>query len=284
MLLALCPLMRALRAPRTALVLSAVASLGAVACDEEFDSKTQLSGYRVLGIQADPPELDPEGTLSLTAHDYTDGSEPITYRYRLCPYSFGSASDYECEVEEIELADGRQGVIEADLGGQEVDLRARLRAVSGDTDADGTPRSLERGLDVWVKLLSGPDCEGCDEIRTVKRIVIRELGQQPPNENPLVGQLEVEGELRAGETITLRVEPPEPERYEDSMTGEELTEDFLYTWYTTLGEVDPPLTFGDDSQTELELPEDAAELEVAVAIRDGRGGLALARRTLTVEP
>ena len=67
--------------------------------------------------------------------------------------------------------------------------------------------------------------------------------------------------------------------------GEQTIETYLYTWYSALGEADPALTFDTRTDTELEIPSDAEPgtvFEVIVALRDGRGGLDVARRELTV--
>lgn len=89
--------------------------------------------------------------------------------------------------------------------------------------------------------------------------------------------------MKADSTVELRVETNKPESYLDPLTGDKRTEEFLYTWYTSAGETDPGLTFGEEAKTRLELPDEPQEVEVTVAVRDGRGGLSVDRITFRIE-
>ena len=257
-------------------------SLGTASCGVEFEPRTTLSGYRMVGIEANPPETTPEGIVELRAHDFYDGGEPLRYSWSVCPRGLGAAHDYACAVPQLEASLGSDPAATLDLGPNGLDLR-RLLAEAGPSFAgDGSLQTLERGVDVWVRLTSGPDCSECKAITTVKRIVVRE-GELSPNQNPTIEQFEVIGPSVAEASVKLRVTVSTPEVFFDVNTGKEETEDYLYTWYTTGGETNPGSTSGDEQETELALPAEPGSIQVMVAVRDGRGGFALEERQIVVE-
>ncbi len=242
--------------------------LAATGCDDDFTPKTQLDSYRVIGVEASPPEATPDDAVTLTAHDFSPDDDAVSYQWSVCLYGLGAAADFECADPSLEFDLGTDPTTELDLAA--LGLRDRLASID---DGSSTDDILERGFDVWVRLESGPDCSGCS-ISTAKRVRVRE-SDQAPNENPVIRDLSVVGDAEGATTVTLRVDVAAPERYEDPDTREETTEEFLYTWYTTAGETDPALTFGDTRSTELRLTRDDPTTTVVVAVRDGRGGLAV---------
>jgi hypothetical protein len=128
-------------------------------------------------------------------------------------------------------------------------------------------------------LESGPDCRGCT-INTVKRLHLRETSEAA-NQNPVIEDFRVSGERSGKTTVTLQVDVSDPERYDDPTTGARVTEEYLYTWYSSAGETDPALTFGEVNSTKLKLSETDPSATVMVAVRDGRGGLAVS--SLSIE-
>ncbi len=261
-----------------------VVTLGAllnVACDSEFASQMQLAGYRVIGVEASPPEVSPDDALQLRAHDFYDGGDPLRYDWSLCLHSLGANSGYECSDEALELNLGRESEQLVDLSAAGIDLRERLSDTEL-TNPDGTVRNLESGFDIWFTLDSGPECAGCESIRTVKRVFVREEGAGA-NQNPVIERLSVEGEATPGGNVTLRVETDRPELYVDAVRDEERREEYLYSWYTSAGKTDPSRSFGQARQTELRLPDRSTTVEVVVAVRDERGGLAVERLLFDLE-
>lgn len=265
-----------------AATLLALASILSVACEGDFESRTKLSGYRVVGIEASPPEVAPNSTVNLLVHDFYDGSEPLSYAWSLCPYSVGSAVNYECIDSELEVPIGSEPEITLDFGPNGLDLEEKLTLFQGVVNPDGTERSLEAGFDIWLRLDSGPDCDGCKRIETVKRLRIRDNPREAANQNPVILGLDISGDAVAGESVSVRVDVEAPESFRDPDTGEIREEEYIYTWYTTAGETDPGLTFGAERETELELPDESGEIEVMVAVRDGRGGMAVESTSLVV--
>jgi len=255
-------------------------ALGAIACDEEFDSRTILDGYRVIGVEASPPEATPDDSVLLTARDFNDGSEAIAYDWSLCIGAAVPEGEYACEPAEAEVALGSEPSVLLDMSPEGLGVRGLLGAMGTTVDADGSPRDLNQGFDVFVHLRSGPTCSKCEPIHTVKRLRLRD-GNPTPNANPVIESFDVVGNVRRGEDVTLRVNVEAPERFTDPESGAEVREEYLYTWYTNSGETDPALTFDDERETILHL-EDELDVTVMVAVRDGRGGLAVA--SLQLEP
>ncbi len=255
-------------------------------CSDEFTSQMLLSGYRVIGIEASAPEVGPDDALELQVHDYYEGERELNYRWSLCLYGLGVNEAYECYDDEavVELGGATdQASLSLDFSPDGLGLRQRLDELPFSANADGTPRTLERGFDIWVHLRSGPTCADCEVIDTVKRIYIRESDAQPPNRNPEIAALEVDGAIERGNTLVLRVETDAPESYVDPVSERALREQYLYSWYTTRAEAEPTRSFDTENTTELRLPDAPGEVQVVVAVRDGRGGLAVTERRLVVE-
>ncbi len=251
--------------------------LSLVACNDEFASRTQLDSYRVVGVVASPPEVTPDDAVTLTAHDFNPNGDALAYEWTACLYGLGAAQDFECADPALQFELGNTQTVNFDLA--QLGIRELLASVGDVPEVDGRPRSLERGFDIWVRLDSGPDCRGC-EISTVKRVRVRESNESP-NENPLIEDFRIVGDTVGATTVSLQVDVSQPERYENLDSGETTREEYLYTWYSTVGETDPPLTFGDARSTELKLGQDDPSVTVMVAVRDGRGGLAV--ETLVIE-
>lgn len=259
------------------LVAAASLLLPLTGCDDEFASRTVLEGYRVVGVEASPPEATPSDAVLLTAHDFYDGSEPLSYQWSVCAVRDDDASGTDCADADYEFELGTESSVMLDMSREGLDFQSLLQ----DIEVQGEPVDLQRGVDVWVLLDSGPQCAGCERIRTQKRVRLRE-GEGAANQNPVIRSFDVIGDVEAGATVTLRVSADAPETYVDTDTGERVEEEFLYTWYTSGGETDPALTFGDTRETKLTMPKERGEVTLMVAVRDGRGGLAV--ETLVVTP
>ena len=256
-----------------ATLLSALCLLCGQGCGDDFDPKSLVAGYRVLGVQAEPPETDPDGAVALTVFDTPPQGEAVRYRWSVCLWSFGPATDYACVDPALERSlDGDAATATLDLGPDGLDLRAAYERFGPVPDPNGVPLTLADGVDVWVILRSGPADGSGRQIRTAKRVHVRDGGT--PNQNPAMLELTHAGALEAGGVVTLRALLDE-----DSLEPED---DLLLTWYTSAGEVAPSISFGDDRETELTLPDAPGPIDVFVAARDSRGGLDVARATLEV--
>lgn len=94
-------------------------------CGEEFDPAWRVQGYRLLGIQAEPPTLQSGGRATLRAVDYVpDGVEP-TYRWEWCPFETSAENRYRCPEFDFEELSGSDGAA----------LRVAVQALDAGTDA-----------------------------------------------------------------------------------------------------------------------------------------------------
>ena len=76
--------------------------------DQDFDPKSLLSGYRMIAIKAEPPQLSAVTPVQIKVMDYhpndLESTRPnLSYRWKLCPFTLGSPVRYECFVNELTL-------------------------------------------------------------------------------------------------------------------------------------------------------------------------------------
>ncbi|MEZ4464399.1 MAG: hypothetical protein R3F60_07285 [bacterium] len=248
-------------------------------CGEEFPSRTTIEDYRVLGIAADHPELPADGAATVQVFDVEPDDRPVAYTWSLCFLSYGAVDGYRCADPALEVAlDATGPALHLDFGPDGYDFRALYAAYGPFYAPDGHPLTLEEGVEVYVKLTSGP--AGGKRVETVKRLRLRDA-DEAPNTNPAIEALDVEaleGEATGPRTVRLRarIDPAAEQTFVDPLTGAERTEELLLTWYTTRGSLDPGLTYGATRQTTLTAPAEPGPTRVFVAVRDGRGGLSVA--------
>lgn len=250
-------------------------------CGSDFDSQMTLSGYRVVGIESETPEVSPDEEVTLRVHEFYDADASVEYEWSMCLYSVGAIDDYACASEELELFLGNTAELTVDLGPEGLDLPRVLAGLPDFPTEGGVPRRLKDGYPVWLQLRSGPNCRDCRSIRTVKRLTLSTRPAAERNHNPIIERFVVAETAKRGSTLTLSVDVDSPESYVDT-SGLARREEYLYTWYTTEGKAKPTRTFGADRASKLQLPSEATTVEVVVTVRDERGGLAVARRTIVV--
>ncbi len=286
-------------------------------CGDNFDPKSLLNSYRVIGIQADKPALPADGSTQVRVFDFDPASlqgarttsASVKYAWHLCLYSLGSAGEYKCAAEQLDLlvpGDGPE--VTLDLGPNGLDLPGKvpiLQALAAQFLGTTTPITR---LSAVLELTSGSPEIG--EVKTVKNLTIFLPGDpeaDKPNHNPTLTNLRVNGNPvcpKAGVTegcavawpaesttldLTIELGDNAAEvctpsdlaaRRCDTETGRE---SLFLTWYTTEGK----LKFGNTNQQTLEnmvsLPADLLNpdetvhpVRLFVALRDGRGGLDVA--------
>ena len=264
-------------------------TLVTLSCGDPFEPRTRLEGYRIVGLSAEPAEIRAGETTTITVHDIdTDGGTP-TYVWRICLWSFGAIEAFDCIDPSLELElEGNGPRVDVDLGSDGIDIvtvASEINAIAGAqlTDVSGAVVDLEAGHDIYVKLLAGPP--GGRVITAVHKLTIRDAATEAPrNTNPTFAAFEVPASGRRGTTVAMSIAmgAGSEETYYDETRESDVTEELVYTWYTTGGETDPPITFGDSVESEVTLPDEPGKVTVIVAARDGRGGLAVARREIDV--
>lgn len=194
--------------------------------DDGFDPKSVLSSYRVIALRADPPQLtltSSKVTSSvLSLYDFhpkdLSGERPnIEYKWRLCPFSLGSVTQYDCLLDEIELDQGesQEETQNEQSDSDEAQISARpdpnaqltlnpaeLLATLLTDDLEMQMEQLERGagmlgsemnffasglLEVYLKLTVKIDGE--EEFELVKSMTILLNEEIEPNQNPSIDQV-----------------------------------------------------------------------------------------------
>lgn len=260
------------------------ALLSMVGCGDGPPPESALIGYRVLGIIADRPELPPDGRVTLTAVDYRPGDTPATYAWTLCLYSLGSRAQFACADPALEQTLPETGpTATIDFGPEGIDFQRRFEAASPLVGLDGEPLSLEDGVDVVVGLTA--EVPGDRKVLIYKRIRLRTEGT--PNQNPVIADFVVPPTVAPATEVELAVTLGEgtPETYEEASTGRTYTERLLVNFYADAGELAMRGPFDEGTlDTTWQAPAEAGPVTLFVAVRDGRGGVAIERRTVQVGP
>ena len=331
------------RRPLGLIVIAMALTSVAGGCGDLFESRTLLTSYRVLGMRADPvePGIDDEIRLQLFDFDpslASDDPETLTYEWKICLYSFGSVTLYECVDPGLELpveSGGWAAVIDLNrLDSSGLSLREVMRALMiGMWKA----RDLEKGVDVddddwledrktefsnllsdegiplWIKVDSGrgqPGTEGSlDRVQSVKMLVVYD--EPSDNRNPEIVDLVVAGvpspgggetegsgngisvAVQPGESVSIevRLQPGAAQQFTDYEPAEEAEdppievekiEELTHAWFSTGGEIEPIWSTGEDTEATFKAPEEAGPVQVMVTVRDNRGGITMAKRTLIV--
>jgi len=325
----------------TALLGPVSAALALSACGDDFDPKSLLKEYRVLGIQAEPAELvvplpgttPPEGAVTrttLTVFDFdpasvgdaSEGAAPPTYSWTFCTLSKGSQGEYACVEPLKEHVFGGNGPSAVfDLVAQLPVLLADVCALDGAADCDATAAmvALSGGLEspisplpIQIRLRSGDPVSG--QVDAVKTLNVH-LPQSPeracfpplPNRNPRIGAFKIGGldacpraARKAGCFVAVPVDSPlltlavdlkagAAERFQaggyddetQACVDEDAQETLIFSWFTTIGEVEFSYTNAETLENRLKLPKSfpadrggpVLPVRVFVAVRDGRGGV-----------
>ena len=291
-------------------------------CGAEFEPYNELSGFRVMAIQADRPWVGEGEPVEATAlvHTTTAGAE-VTWRWSWCPLPVEGEGEVTCAIAEGDFqelvveATGEAFVAPGYALGDAPTARLTYPVPSGSVTA--VCEALQRRE--LPTLLENPDCdremtvvilleasaEG-ETITAFKRVVLTADAATPLNANPSLlevvavpasGEPVTLGEegaaaLRSGEGYRLRASVPEGavERYTED-DGEEAAEDLTLTWFVTGGETDFARTGFIEGETTLEeagengwtTPAEPGEARLVVVVRDNRGGVGWLSRAVAVE-
>lgn len=296
------------------LTCASLAALVAITgCAPEFDPYNQVLGFRVLGLRAEPPQLQPEQAATVDA--LVTGAA-ATYQWSWCPVP---GAPGQCAITEDEL---RALAAEAgfdpealpayDLGSEPTAVFAHTidpellagvcAAIAGAELPEGAPRPECAGsFDVELRLEVSDGAETIVGVRSLG--LIYDEAVEVANANPQLGGAEivlVGGDVRMpmgnGEvptvarsavyTVEVAVSEAEAELYEESQDGEPVTrrETLTISWFFEAGEMKKMRSSFLEGTTTLEnLRQNewtAPEAEEAVdrnrfyfVLRDDRGGL-----------
>lgn len=74
-----------------------------------FEPSWSISKFRIMGIQAEPPEVRPGGATTLSALACAPDDGPISYRWEWCPFQTFSNDLYACPITQEELEEQIEG-------------------------------------------------------------------------------------------------------------------------------------------------------------------------------
>ena len=196
---------------RWTFVLIAVALFGA-ACQEDMEDVSQVTKFRILAVQADPPEVAPGdgATLKLLFADPAGEGRDVEIVWLTCVGEFSPTSDISTGCEPIwlpQIASAAEGGDEYPIpftpmgildllpeGEEDVTVTAVVIACAGGDLPGPEDISLAGEIEGMKDL-----CKGGDGLVAVKSFIIS--GSDSPNTNPEIREMYIEGEsLAEGET------------------------------------------------------------------------------------
>ena len=207
--------------------------------NDELDPKSLLSSYRVVGLRAEPPELTLNTTTTLSLYDFhpkdLSGERPkVEYSWRLCPFSLGSITQYDCFVEELPLEglnnpmETMEGMVEEQdqstlshlppanasliLNPVELfaafgeDLQAQMEQVEMGAGMLGSEMNFfESGFfEIYVKLTVRIEEE--DEFEAVKALTVSFDPDRSINQNPILDEISASISLDTKPSVEIKEE------------------------------------------------------------------------------
>ena len=300
------------------LALILVSVLTSVGCGDVEAPHLELQRqYHVFGIQADPPVARPDDTITLSAYDEHPTLDFLVYSWSICLYSYGVSTDFTCVDDDL-LTPLQESAprVKVDLGPGGLNLRERIRAFTGTPREDGSLRSLEEGIEIWVILNSGDPNTGLK--RSVKRIkVIDAPGKTPLAQNPVLAGWVIsendalnpnepcivtphEGELGLERSELIEESRGDVEEcvlYANAGIDVKLTvvgsgvdelsarDGYVYSWYTSSGHyATPAITFGENRLGQYKLPSSIGPMELLFTARSPDGGFTIGRQKIFTIP
>lgn len=306
-----------------ALLLLAAAALPLGGCGEEFEPYNELSGFRVLGVEADSPWAASGESVQLDALLHTPSPSEVTTWWSWCPLPYEGSDTIECGV----TYDAYQRLVsevDPDFVAPAYMLGA---AASTELPYPVPPGAVTEVCEALLALerptlLEEPDCahgltvvavlsaehEG-EVITTFKRVFLP--AEDTPQRNPTLSGLSARRgddaavvlddarstRLKAGAEYTLLAEIPTDAAesyvgYTEIDAGEVKTETLSLTWFVEGGETDFIRTSYIAEEGALEeagvntwtTPDAPGEqLWLHVVVRDDRGGTGWLSRRVTLE-
>ena len=232
---------------RPVFMLAAFLALVGVGCGGQWADITLVERLRILGVRAEPPEIDIFGEVQLSAlvGDPQGEGRELECTWAVCLFELGSvATDLACPGPDSFYLPGdcdsatlRMTELAAWLAEQGYPI--------GDIDPDNPPMDMEE-LPLIVGLLVQA---GEEQIKGFKRIGVRLADKEEEfNKNPLLLGVTIGGtpwapgddpvEVAAGQEILVvpRADESTRQTYLREDDDQERLEDFVFSWFTTSGE------------------------------------------------
>ncbi len=296
--------------------------LGFTGCGGEFEQKSELKKYRVLGIRADRPEPEADARVTLRVVDFVPESvgqkiafaQPPTYAWRACLLPLGSQAAFACADPRFEVplsSTGPEAVLDLGPGGLDLSRLLAATELAGQRLPDLVP--------IQLTVLSGHESIGT--VETVKLLYVRHSAtddERAANTNPTLLGLTVAGELGCDEDLVVEdclLAAPAGSRLSLELTlapgaaeachADDLeagrcpegtgVEDLLVSWYSNVGELESAVTLvsDDTSSNVIGLPtrvpdgyakDEPVLVRIYAVVRDGRGGLDYLHAEFTMTP
>ncbi|MCU1278175.1 MAG: putative lipoprotein [bacterium] len=260
-------------------------ALGLVGCSKSFDPPSYVSGLRVLAIKAEPPEVAPGQSSTVTALAVATDGAAIAFAWSECDKAPlpGQAINRDCFTTDLSM----QSYLTNIGSGATIDFLMPMVSATdlGEPDATGG---------VYVALRA--DAATSQEAST-SSYRLRLAGPSAPNRNPtLAGVFQGGGiseldaaqppTVHAGDELTLRgvFSAGSAESY--SVAGRAVTELLTIAWFATSGSFNSDVT-GESTDTVLKLdknlPPSGSAIDLWLVGRDERGGTDYVHRTLSFQ-
>lgn len=249
-------------------------------CAADLSDAGFVDGLRLLGVNAEPPEVDVNHPTKLTAWVVDTKARGITVDWSWCTLPSNGLADSGCITRDDALVPlGTGGTL--DIVVPNVDRRAL-----GPPDAtDG----------VYLPIVLRVTVAG-DRVDAVYRLRI--AGDQPANQNPKLNSIQgisPEGTATPtyqGQIWSLLAVYANPEKYFIPSRNETVTETLTTQWFATAGTLaadfagTTPVSGNNAYETfklDKRLPSRGAIIDLWAVGHDERGGTTLGHRTLVLE-
>ena len=246
------------------------------ACQQQTTDRTLVDDLRVLAIRATPPEAAPGATVQIDAlvADPKGGGRAVSAAWGICTPDFVKGVSSCAEP-------GR--TLPAGVG---TSLSFTVGAGALDTVP---PEQQLRGIDLFLVVSAHADANNAEPARDVIAFKKLRVSTSPtPNRNPKLIRFALGGDgsgpyaAAPGEVVELEVSATldSYESYVDA-TGMQQKEGLKFSWLQTAGEYDTSINFQDADgavRNRWIAHKGAPPATLWVVARDGRGGVAWARR------
>jgi hypothetical protein len=205
------------------------------ACSPDFDPYNEISGLRVLALQAEPADLSVTQTTRVSALTFEEKDRPVSLEWSLCPWPSDPNAGFACAVD---AATWQKAWKAAGFTGNAPSLTLGT-AEQAELAFPGTRAQAQSLCEHLGALLQSsatlpPDCTrswpwtvrlsaraGKEHVETVKDVQLLIDAKLVPNHNPTLDALQVEAkqgmqvldaqmarELASGEDHKLRAQAP----------------------------------------------------------------------------